>query len=150
MITVLFVRHADVDVPPPIGNPDYSLNVKGVLRANELAHVAEKAGVTAIFTSDLKRTKETAAPLAMRLGLAQPLPVVSDSDVEQFAADVRAGKSGPVVLVVGHTNTIPRMIDALAGSPQSVAVQGFDNLYLVPVAIGASQMIRLRYGSPSD
>jgi hypothetical protein len=54
------------------------------------------------------------------------------------------------VLVVGHTNTIPRMIDALAGSPQSVAVQGFDNLYVVSSAIGASQMIRLRYGAPSD
>jgi len=148
MVTVLLVRHADVDVPPPIGNPDPSLNVKGVLRANELARVAEVAGVTAIFTSDLKRTKETVAPLATRVGLPQPLPVVSD--VDQFAADVGAGKFGTVVLVVGHTNTIPLIIDALVSPPQSVAVQGFDNLYLVSLAIGASQMIRLRYGAPSD
>src|SRR4051794_14300858 len=105
MITVLLVRHADIDVPSPPGNPDPSLNVQGVIRANELARVAEAAGVTTIFTSELKRTRETATPLAARLHLAHPPSVVPD--VPEFVAGVRAGQYGPVVLVVGHTNTVP-------------------------------------------
>jgi phosphohistidine phosphatase SixA len=144
MITVLFVRHADVDVPPPIGNLDPSLNTKGVIRAHELARVAELAGVSAIFTSELKRTKETAA----RLQLAQPPSVVPD--VSEFAANARAGLYGPVVLVIGHTNTVPPMIDALVSPPPSIIFQGFDNLFVVSLAAGKSQLVWLKYGPPSD
>jgi phosphohistidine phosphatase SixA len=145
MITVLFIRHADVDDPPPIGNPDFSLNTKGVIRANELARVAEGAGVSAIFTSELKRTKETAAPLAARLHLAQPPSVVPD--VAAFAAGVREGQHGPVVLVVGHTNTVPQMIDALVSPPPHITIKGFDNLLVVSLAAGQSQLVPLKYGA---
>jgi phosphohistidine phosphatase SixA len=145
MTTVLFVRHADVDVPPPVGNPDPSLNTKGVIRANELARVAEAAGVSAIFTSELKRTKETAAPLAARLDLARPPSVVPD--VAEFAAGVRAGRYGPVVLVVGHTNTVPPLIDALVSPQPNIMIEGFDNLLVVSVAVGDSQLVRLKYGA---
>jgi phosphohistidine phosphatase SixA len=148
MITVLLVRHADIDVPPPIGNTDPSLNMKGLIRANELARVAEAAGVTTIFTSGLKRTKETAAPLAVRLHLAQPPSVVPD--VAEFAAGARAGLYGAVVLVVGHTNTVPPMIDALVSPQPTVTIQGFDNLFVVSLATGESQLVRLKYGPPSD
>jgi phosphohistidine phosphatase SixA len=148
MITVLFVRHADVDVPPPIGNADPSLNEKGVIRANELARVVEAANVTTIFTSNLKRTKETAAQLAARLHLAQPPSVVPDLD--EFAAGARAGSFGPVVLVVGHTDTVPPMIDALVSTQPNVTIQGFDNLLVVSLAAEESQLVRLRYGPPSD
>lgn len=148
MITVLFVRHADVDVPPPIGNPDPPLNANGVMRANELARVVEAANVTTIFTSSLKRTKDTAAPLAARLHLAQPPSVVPDLD--EFAAGVRAGTFGPVVLVIGHTNTVPPMIDALVSPQPNVTIEGFDNLLVVSLAAGESQLVRLRYGAPPD
>jgi broad specificity phosphatase PhoE len=148
MITVLLVRHADVDVPPPIGNPDPSLNTKGMIRAHELARVAEVAGVSAIFTSELKRTKETAAPLAARLQLARPPSVVPD--VTEFAASARAGLYGPVVLVVGHTNTVPPLIDALVSPQPSITIQGFDNLFVVSLAAMESQLVWLKYGPPSD
>ena len=148
MITVLLVRHADVDVPPPIGNPDPSLNMKGVIRANELARVAAAAGVTKIFTSELKRTKETAAPLAARLNLAQP-PLVAPG-VAEFAAGAHAGLYGPVVLVVGHTNTVPPLIDALVSPQPTITIRGFDNLFIVSLTAGESQLVWLKYGSPSD
>jgi phosphohistidine phosphatase SixA len=146
MITVLLVRHADVDVPPPISNPDPSLTVKGTVRADQLARVAEAAAVTTIFTSELKRTKETAAPLAVRLHLAPSVV----PDVAEFAAGARAGLYGPVLLVVGHTNTVSAMIDALVTPQPGVTIQGFDNLFLVSLAAGESQLVRLKYGSPSD
>src|SRR5262245_31541725 len=104
MATVLFVRHADIDLPPASTDP--SLNAAGKTRASALAHTAGKAGVTAIFTSSLKRTKQTAAKVATGLGL-QPQLV---GEPAQFAQEVRSGGLGPVVLVVGHSNTVPQMI----------------------------------------
>jgi phosphohistidine phosphatase SixA len=147
MIIVLFVRHADIEVPPPIGNPNPSLTAKGVIRANELARVTEAAGITTIFTSELKRTKETAAPLAARLNLPQQPSVVPA--LAEFAAGVRAGLYGPVVFVVGHTNTVPPMIDALVTPQPGVTIQGFDDLFIVLLAAGESQLVRLKYGPPS-
>ena len=67
----------------------------------------------------------------------------------EFAAGVRAGLYGPVVLVVGHTNTVPPMIDALVTPQPGVTIQGFDDLFIVLLAAGESQLVRLKYGPPS-
>jgi broad specificity phosphatase PhoE len=131
-----------------MGNPDPSLNVQGVVRAHDLAREAAAAGVTTVFTSALKRTKETAAPLAALLNLTHPPSVVPDLSV--FAASARAGLYGPVALVVGHSNTVPLMIDALVSPQPQIAVQGFDNLFIVSLTAGESQLIRLKYGAPPD
>ena len=52
--TVLLLRHAD-----RLGNQD-QLNQAGIDRAAELVHVAEKAGITAIYHSEAFRTQRTA------------------------------------------------------------------------------------------
>jgi broad specificity phosphatase PhoE len=51
MITILLVRHADIDLPPVTADP--SLNEAGRQRAVALAHVAGSAGVTTVFTSTI-------------------------------------------------------------------------------------------------
>lgn len=148
MVTVLLVRHADIEIPPPLGTDDPPLTPTGLIRAEELARVAEAAGVTTIFTSPLKRTKQTAAPLAVRLELTQPLPVVPS--IGSFATGVRDGQFGSVVLVVGHSNTVPNMIDALLGQPTGVTISGFDNLFIVSLTSTESQLVWLKYGLPTS
>lgn len=147
MVTVLLVRHADIEIPPRMGNPDPPLTTTGMIRAAELARVAGAAGVKTVFTSPLKRTIQTAAPLAMALGLPLPLPVVPEAD--EFAAAARAGQYGTVVLVVGHTNTIPELIDALLGIPAEVTVSGFDNLFVVSATATEAHLVHLKYGQPN-
>src|SRR5215213_4822262 len=69
---VIVVRHAEkVDQAA-----DAALSAKGRARAKALADLLRGAGVTHIITSEFVRTRETAAPLATRLGLT----------VEQVAA----------------------------------------------------------------
>src|SRR5688500_2862630 len=99
MKTVIFVRHGDIDIPPSVPDELIELNAAGQVRAEELARVAGAAGVTAVFTSTLKRTKQTAAPLAAALNLqSKPVP----PSLPEFAAAVGSAATGPNILVVGH------------------------------------------------
>ena len=145
MTTVLLVRHADIDLPPSSDDPP--LNSAGHERAEMLAHVAGGAGVTAILTSSLTRTKQTAGPLATRLGLgpreAPPPPVL--------ASQLLSGTLGQVVVVAGHSNTVPQIIDALGGSAVSLVIREreFDNLYVVTAGTAGFTLVRLKYGDRS-
>jgi broad specificity phosphatase PhoE len=67
MVTVLAVRHADIDLPAASEDPE--LNAAGRVRADDLAHAVATSGVSTIFTSELTRTKQTVAPTARELGL---------------------------------------------------------------------------------
>lgn len=135
MTTVLLVRHADIDLPPNSDDP--SLNDLGRRRAELLARTVAEAGVTAIVTSVLRRTKQTAQPLASRTQLQ---PVVAGPDL---ADRIRAGSLGDVVLVVGHTNTVPPLVEELGGTPSPIGEREFDNLFVVTVDAGG---VRLKYG----
>jgi broad specificity phosphatase PhoE len=145
MKTVLFARHADIDLPRTTDDP--MLNAAGVARAEELAHVVGGAHVESVFTSTRRRTELTAAPLSTRLGLhpeVVPPP-------EEFARQVLAGEEGAVVMVVGHSDTIPEMIAALGVvAPPTITDREFDNLFLVTVAnSGGAALLALKYGKPS-
>lgn len=146
---VLLVRHAE-KAP---GAGDVPLTEGGVVRARALAEVARDAGVSAVVTTQYQRTRETAAPLAAALGLTAEV-VAAQSDVERHAAEVAAAvrrHAGVVVLVVGHSNTIPRIVAALGGShgPDLCDAQ-YDVLFTVVIAEGRpTRTIRSRYGAPT-
>lgn len=135
MTTVLLVRHADVDLPPSSDDPP--LNELGRHRAELLARIVAEAGVAAIVTSVFRRTKQTAQPLA---SLTQLHPVVAGPDL---ADRIRAGSLGEVVLVVGHSNTVPPLVGELGGTPSPIGEREFDNLFVVTVDAGG---VRLKYG----
>lgn len=141
MRTVFLVRHANIDLPPTSNDPD--LNATGRQRADALATVLGAAGVGRIFTSELRRTKQTVAPLASRLHL-QP-SVVPDSAV--FAQKVSSGSFGDAILVAGHSNTVPKMIAALGADASNAAIgeTEFDNLFVVTVATAQASVVRLKY-----
>lgn len=144
MKTVLFVRHADIDLPPIAPDELIELNAAGRERAETLARVVGSAGVSTVFTSTLKRTEQTAAPLAAALGvIAEPVP----PSLPQF---VISTADGSVILVVGHSNTLPQMIAALGVSTPISSPTGFDDLYVVTIAaLGQASLVRLKYGEDS-
>jgi len=143
MVTVLAVRHADIDLPP--SSPDPELNAAGRVRADALAHVVGRSGVSTIFTSEFARTKQTVEPSARELGLLpRPAPPATT-----LARDAVAGLLGDVVLVAGHSNTIPTILAALgAASPPVIGEREFDNLFVLTTHSGDDgQLLHLRYGS---
>lgn len=149
-ITVIVVRHAErdgaVDEDPP-------LDARGRERAAELARVLADAGVNAIYTTDLRRTRQTARPLAVSIGIAIREVPVDSEDIQRHAHDlaalIRSGHRGGVVVVVGHSNTVPAIVEALSGAAvEPIAHDQYDRLYIVQIpAIGAPRLVRARYGA---
>jgi len=113
--TVILVRHAEKAATPA---NDPGLTPGGVQRAADLAAALSDAHVTAVITTQLERTKATAKPLADAAKVTPEIvPASSDmaAHVNAVVAAVATRKPGDVVLVVGHSNTIPAIITALGG-----------------------------------
>ncbi len=112
--TVFVVRHAEKAAG---ADPDPPLSVAGQLRAERLAEVfgsgGSRHGLQAIFVTELRRTQETARPLANALGI----PVLVVPAAESAAAARRAldEYAGQRVLMIGHSNTVPVIVREIAG-----------------------------------
>jgi broad specificity phosphatase PhoE len=143
--TLLILRHADRDAGVD------ALNAAGVARAQELAHVAEKSGIVAIYRSNTNRARDTAAPLATALAMT---PVVySANDASALVAEIFADHRGEKVLVVGHSNTVPDIIQGAGGpSLPDIDDREFDNLFVLTVyscGRGRTSLVNLQYGALS-
>jgi phosphohistidine phosphatase SixA len=137
---VILVRHAE----KADGSTDTSLSARGKERAELLASMLRDSGVKAIFTSEFKRTKETASPLAKSIGVtAEELTIGLASQRDRIL-----NVPGGVVLVVGHSNTIPELIMALGVKPEpKINDDDFGRMFVVvPSQAGESKMVVLRYG----
>ncbi|MGH7540743.1 MAG: phosphoglycerate mutase family protein, partial [Gemmatimonadota bacterium] len=144
---VLFLlRHAEtLTSTSGEGRPDPSLSETGRARAQALARALGAAGVTAVWSSAYRRTQETAAPLAAALGLdVEPYDASRLNEV----ADALAGGEGRIV-VVGHSNTTPRLVELLGGDPGEPIDERteYDRLYvLIRDGAGEVTTVRLHYG----
>lgn len=139
--TVILVRHAEkVDQ-----SKDSGLSAAGIRRAEALATLLRDAGVDAIVTSEYRRTADTAAPLARMLKI-EPVVVPAGSG-DELAARLREKHAGDVVLVVGHSNTVPELIRKLGGADFSIPDAEYDNLFVVTLLPeGRASVVRLRFG----
>jgi phosphohistidine phosphatase SixA len=107
--TIFFVRHAD----KVSDDTDAPLSDAGRRRAECLANTLADAHIEQIFTSDLQRTQQTAAPLAEKLHVKPTAIPLSTPD--QLVDAIRASKAAHV-LVVWHDMTLPKIMQAL-GAP---------------------------------
>ena len=149
--TMIFVRHAEKALMP-IDDP--GLSAEGKVRAAELARQLVDAdvvaGIDAIYSTDTRRTIETAQPVADALGLAISVYENQEDDEPVVDAMVNAHK-GKIILVVGHSITLPTMIAALGASKKvpPIAEFEYDNIYVISIPwFGKTKTIRLRYGEP--
>jgi broad specificity phosphatase PhoE len=91
---------------------DPGLTPAGRANAEALHAFLQPRQPGAIYVSRFRRSQETAAPLAARLGLT---PKIYDpADTAALVARVRAEPNGPV-LIVGHSNTVPDIVRQLGG-----------------------------------
>jgi broad specificity phosphatase PhoE len=149
--TMIFVRHAEKALMP-IDDP--GLSAEGKVRAAELARQLVDAdvvaGIDAIYSTDTRRTIETAQPAADALELEIQTYENQEDDEPVVDAMVNAHK-GKIILVVGHSDTLPTMIAALGASKKvpPIAEFEYDNIYVISIPwFGKTKTIRLRYGDP--
>jgi broad specificity phosphatase PhoE len=144
--TVVLVRHAEKEL---VTIADPPLTASGERRAERLAQMFGEVKGTgrldAIYVTDTKRTQQTAAPLAARLGLKSN--VMPAADVDAVAKKVLRDHRGGRALIVGHSNTIPAIVRKLSGmSVADIPDDEYDNLYVVTVpSFGRSSVLRLKY-----
>ncbi|MDT8368156.1 MAG: histidine phosphatase family protein [Longimicrobiales bacterium] len=123
---VILVRHAER--ADDGSEPDPPLSDRGRSRAECLAETLAHAGVTRVFSTPYLRTMHTARPVAARLGLE--VETYDPRSLGSFAASLDG--MGGVVLVVGHSNTTPRLVEALGADPvQPIAEDEYDRLHTV-------------------
>ncbi|GAA3947686.1 histidine phosphatase family protein [Hymenobacter algoricola] len=144
--TVYVVRHAEKDLTPGLADPP--LTPAGELRAQALREQLRPRHVAAIFTTDTRRTRATAAPLAAARNLT---PLVYDAKNQAaLAARIRTEYAGKTVVVVGHSNTILETTEALGAVRPAAAVADAEYDYLLEVqlpAAGAPTARARRYGA---
>ena len=143
---VIVVRHAEradggagTAATMTTGN-DPELSEAGKARAEKLAAMLADAGVVAIYTTEFRRTKDTAAPLAAKIGVK--VEPVTSKDVSAVVAKIKSHTTG-AVLVVGHSNTVPQIVKALGGSDVKVADDEYDSIFFV-AANGTTTRIKFR------
>lgn len=118
------MRHLDT----PAGVPDPDLTEQGRRNAARLDAWFKGKPLAAIYVTDFKRTRQTVAPLAARLGLS---PKTYDPrDTPGLVAALRRER-GPV-LVVGHSNTVPDIVEQAGGArPAPLSHPDFGDLWIV-------------------
>lgn len=123
----------------PAGERDPDLTAEGQRQAALLAQQALPSAPRAIYVSSYKRAQQTAAPLAERLGLT---PIIYDpADTPALVARVRSGPSP--ALIVGHSNTVPDIIEQLGGTrPEPLVHEDFGDVWSIK-ADGATLRTRI-------
>jgi len=142
--TVFIVRHAEKLIEPNNRDPD--LSDKGKKRAKLLSHMLGRMKLKAAFATQYKRTQQTVAPSADAAGIETT--VTEAMDMSGLAKRLKTGYKGESVLVSGHSNTVPALIEALGVKEKiSIKENEYDCLYIVIVHPEDSPcMVRINFG----
>lgn len=143
---VVLVRHAEKEEAT---GADPALSEAGKQRARDLADALSHAGITGIITTQYQRTRQTAAPLALRLGI-KPLTVEAGAPAADHVVDVVAALRAQAgnVLVVGHSNTVTRILGALGGPVfMDLCESSFSHAFVLDLSAQPTRLLRLRYGA---
>ena len=135
---VIVVRHGEKS-----SEKDERLTEAGHARAGRLAVMLRDAGISAVYSTDTERTIGTVKPLAD----LRKLPVQIYDRIDPMIAQIRKEHPNDVVLVAGHTGTIPDILKALgcAGEFKTIPSDEYDNLFIVVPKGERAELVRLRY-----
>jgi broad specificity phosphatase PhoE len=146
--TVIVIRHAEKDLSVSVTDPP--LSPAGEARAALLARMFGDANalghLDAIYVSQALRSRLTAAPLAARLSISAT--VAPADDPRGLVRRALREHAGGRVLIVGHGDTVPRIVAALSGNPKipEIGDQEYGTMYIVAVPhIGHANLLRLNY-----
>jgi 2,3-bisphosphoglycerate-dependent phosphoglycerate mutase len=143
--TIWVVRHAEKEASVP-GAPytDPNLSQDGEERAIALAKVLKREDIKTIFITQTKRSDQTAKPLAVQ---AHILPRVYTDSIKPFAKALLNNFKGTKVLVVGHSNTVMPLLNALgADMPLTkLSEEDFDMIFKVTIKDSGKANLEVYY-----
>lgn len=142
--TFIVLRHAETSG----GGTNPNLSAEGLARADALRRILTNVPIEAVFASNYNRTKQTAQPTADDKGLVVNIydPLNQAPLVDQWLNTYR----GKTVLVLGHSNTAPALLNLFLGSNQYATLPDteYDNLFIATVSEkGRAKVLHLKYGN---
>ena len=148
--TVVIVRHGEKVSPD--GDPD--LSAAGQARAQALAASLAEAKVSMVLATPLKRTQQTGQPAADAAGL-KVVPIALDggaaAHAQRVADAARKAPAGATVLIVGHSNTVTDIAQALGDpAPETLTDCDYDHMTVIQLGGAAPKAIHARYGAPTQ
>lgn len=103
------------------------LTEHGEARAQALIALLADKQIQHIYSSDYRRTQQTARPISEALGL--PILSYPVRDLAGFAKGLLADQKNS--LIVGHSNTTPQLVSLLGGEATPIAENEFGELFVL-------------------
>jgi len=125
------VRHAEKDrLNPEDNNPQ--LTNEGLLRAKNLSTTLSHLPLDAVYSTNYTRTLQTAKPTANKNNIDITTYKPSEIDITNI---IKVHKN---VLIVGHSNTIPQLVNSIIKSDvySDIEDDNFGNLYHITITNG--------------
>ena len=141
--TFLLVRHAETTG----SGSDPNLSTEGQERTQELIRLLRNVTLDGVYSTNFNRTRQTAEPVAIDQGLT--VQTYSPFSLNPFVDGILVDHYGKTILVVGHSNTTPDLLNVLTGGNnfQDLPETQYDNFYLVTVfEKGRAEVTHLKYG----
>ncbi|MFD1314473.1 phosphoglycerate mutase family protein [Namhaeicola litoreus] len=141
--TIILVRHAETFE----GGSERMLNEVGKKRALELKRTLQNVKLDAIYSTDLNRTKQTVHPISLDRGL-EIIPY-DPTNLNDFAYRLLKNHVGETILVSGHSNTTPQLVNALIGDKKydDFDETEFYHLFILSFATNLPpKVLQLSYG----
>jgi phosphohistidine phosphatase SixA len=155
---VLLLRHAE----RPLNSNDDVLTEAGQERATLLARMLKDSGVSLACRSEYTRARQTLEPLKQARGDALEVqefqlgntPGQIEAHVHQVVQAVKSQHDDAVTVVVGHSDTVPRIIKELGGGAiEQILDHEFDRLFIFSInsvqPASKGTLLKLRYGALS-
>lgn len=132
--TYYLFRHAEKDTVPK-SNP--VLNDIGYERSFRLADIFRKTKVDQIYSTLYNRTMHTVDSLATSKGIATS--IYTPGRMKLASEEILSAEKDRNFVVVGHSNTIPGMVNLLMGKQvltQNIDESNYDMFYIVDIPKG--------------
>lgn len=139
--TIILVRHAEKDY-----GDDPDLTEMGKERADRLLEMLKNTDLAAVYSTDFRRTMQTAEPVAHAKDLR--IRIYSPQDLRFFAPQLVRRHKGETILVVGHSNTTPAMASLLDPNAEYPRFSELDytNLYIMSIPQkGDPKLLKMRF-----
>jgi 2,3-bisphosphoglycerate-dependent phosphoglycerate mutase len=145
--TIILLRHAEKDTSAhgsSLMQADPPLSVMGVQRSGKLLETLKLYQIDSIFSTNFNRTRNTVQPLATKFDIRVGL---YDSKNQAAFAEKLMKMNGKTILVVGHSNTIPVLVNLLIGSAKyaNLADNEYDKIWILHLEAGKYTETQIQY-----
>ena len=128
--TYYLIRHAEKDRTNP-KDPNPSLNIDGLKRAERWATYFEHFQIDQIYITKYIRTKQTISMIAQQKMINPILYDPHNIQLDDFLKET----NGKIILIAGHNNTTPQLVNMLLGKDEFKDMDDNDNSTLFKVTI---------------